>query len=140
MSDEYAIQQLLNCYSIGASRADWDAVLSTFATDGIWEVPARGMRLQGHEPIRATMIAFVGSMSYFVQLNSPATISVQGDRASARSVIRECGKFADRDEAMEVLGFYEDEIIRIDGKWKFARRRFIAAGIHRFALLAGPAF
>jgi len=135
MLDEIAIQQTLNKYSEGASRADWKQVMSTFTPDGIWEIPALQARYQDHSVIQNVMAAFVGQMAYFVQVNSPAIITVDGDKATARSVIRECGKFADRDEALEVLGRYEDELVRTPAGWKFARRVFRAAGKHTFALL-----
>ena len=135
MLDEIAIQQTLNQYTEGASRADWDQVMATFTPDGIWEIPALKARYQDHAVIRKVMAAFVGQMAYFVQINAPAIIAVSGDKATARSVIRECGKFADRDEALEVLGRYEDELVRTSGGWKFTRRTFYAAGKHTFALL-----
>lgn len=135
MIDEIAIQQVLNAYSEGASRSDWDQVLSTFLPDAIWEVPAMKMHFQGHAAMRPVMSGFVAKMAYFVQLNSPAIINVAGDKASARCTVRECGKFADRDEAMEVFGVYHDELVRAG--WKFSRRSFHPVGRHSYALLPG---
>lgn len=135
MLDEIAIQQVLNRYTEGASRADWEQVMATFTPDGIWEVPALAVQHQGHAQIQAAMAGFVEHMAYFVQINSPAIITVDGDKASARSVIRECGKYADRDEALEVLGTYDDELVRTEEGWKFARRTFRSVGVHSFALL-----
>ena len=134
MHDEIAIQQTLNLYSEGASRADWNQVLSTFAPDGIWEIPALTVRLQDRTAIQKVMADFVGQMAYFVQVNSPAIITIDRDRATARSIIRECGKYADRDEALEVLGRYEDELVRTSAGWKFSRRVFHAHGKHTFSL------
>jgi hypothetical protein len=135
MLDEMAIQQTINTYSDGASRADWNQLLSTFTPDCVWEIPGLKARYQGHTVIQNVMSSFVGQMAYFVQVNSPAIITVEGDKATARSVIRECGKFSDRNEALEVLGRYEDELVRTPMGWKFTRRAFYAAGKHRFALL-----
>lgn len=135
MLDEIAIQQTLNRYSEGASRADWQQVMSTFMPDGTWEIPALKARYQEHAVIQKVMAAFVGQMAYFVQINAPAIISVQGDRATARSIIRECGKFADRNEALEVFGRYEDDLVRTTEGWKFSRRVFHPMGRHAFALL-----
>ncbi len=140
MTDEEAIQQTLNRYTEGASRRDWDQVMNTFLPDGVWSVPGQGLEVQGHDAMRAAMGGFVQMMDYFVQMNTPAIIAIDGDAATARSVIRECGKFAGKDEALEVLGFYKDELVRTgDGAWKFAKRTFTSAGMHRFALMAGPA-
>lgn len=139
MTDEFAIQQLLSLYSDGCSRGDWDQVMATFLPDGVWEVPGLGARHEGHAVIRKAMAGFVAQMDYFVQISAPAIIEVDGDRATARSTIRECGKFRGRDEALEVMGFYADELVRSAEGWKFARRSFTGAGLHRFALLPGPA-
>jgi ketosteroid isomerase-like protein len=135
MIDEIAVQQTINRYSDGASRRDWERVLSTFTSDATWEIPTFGVVFREHGVIRDAMAGFVAQMAYWVQVNAPALITVNGDRANARSTIRECGKFADRDEALEVLGYYEDELKRTEQGWKFTRRVFHALGQHRFALL-----
>jgi hypothetical protein len=137
MIDEIAIQQTLNRYSEGVSRADWKQVMATFTKDATWEIPVLGARFQDHTVIQKAMSDFVGQMAYFVQINSPAIIAVDGDKASARSIIRECGKFADRDEALEVFGRYSDELIRTPERWKFTRRVFDPIGQHRLKLLPG---
>ena len=136
MSDAFAIQQTLNLYTEGSCRSDWDQVLGTFTYDGVWEVPGIGS-FTGRSEIEPVMAAFVGQMDYFIQLNTPAIITIDGDSATARSVIRECGKFKGKDEALEVLGFYNDELVRTVEGWKFSRRRFKSAGMQRFALLPG---
>ena len=139
MSDIEAIQQLLNRYSEGACRRDWAQVMATFAADAVWAVPSQGVELTGHAAIQPAMAGFVDQMDYFVQMNSAAVIEVDGDSASSRCVIRECGKFAGRDEALEVLGQYEDALVRTADGWKFTRRSFRSFGLHRFALLPGAA-
>ena len=136
MTDEFAIQKVLNLYTEGSGRADWDRVLGTFADDGVWHVPGVGT-FTGRAEIQPIMEGFIAQMDYFVQLNTPAIITVDGDKATARSVIRECGKFKGKDEALEVLGFYSDDLIRTAAGWRFARRTWQAAGMHRFALLSG---
>lgn len=137
MSDEVAIQQVINRYTDGCNRQDWPQVMATFAEDGVWEV--QGNAITGHGAIQAAMAGFLTQMAYFTQIASASVIAVDGDRASARTTIRECGKFADRDEALEVLGRYDDELVRTASGWRFARRRFTSFGAHRFALLPGPA-
>lgn len=132
MIDEIAIQQTLNTYTEGSSRADWDQVLSTFMPDGAWE--AAGHRFEGHAAIRAAMGGFIAEFAYFVQTNAPAMITIDGDKATARSVIRECGKYADSDELLEVLGSYTDELVRTEQGWKFARRTFAVSGAHSIPL------
>ena len=137
MNEEISIQQTINRYSEGASRADWDQVLSTFVPDGVWEIPHFGAKFQGHNAIGEALRHFTQPMEYIVQLNAPALINVHDETATARSVIRECGKFMGQNEALEVLGFYSDTLLRTQAGWKFTRRVFEVRGMHRFVLVSG---
>lgn len=134
MNDEASVQHTLNRYSAHSSRADWDRVLATFLPDGVWQVPGLGARFDGREAIRGGLLRFSGPMDYMLQTNSPAVIEVDGDAATALSVIRECGKFTGRDEALEVLGLYADRLVRTAEGWRFAERVFEIRGMHSFPL------
>lgn len=132
MSDEFAIQQVLNTYTYNATIGDLPAMVATFAPDGVWEVPGAGIAMTGHEAILAAAKGITGVLEYMTQMNSPAIIKVDGDRATAKSVIRECGKYAGRELHLEVLGAYEDELVRLPEGWRFARRRFTTVGMHDY--------
>lgn len=138
MSDIEAIQQLINRYSDAATRRDWAQMQDVFAADGEWLVPEQGMAFRGPETIVAPMAAFLERFDYFVQMNSAAVIEVEGDHATARSVVRESGKFAGTAIGIEVMGQYTDDLVRTEAGWKFARRTFTGLGMHRYDLLTGP--
>lgn len=137
MIEQLSIQQTINRYSEGASRADWGQVLSTYLAEGVWEIPHFGAKFEGHDAIRDALRHFSDPMDYIVQINAPALIDVHDETATARSVIRECGKFAGQNEALEVLGFYADTLLRTPTGWKFTRRVFEVRGMHRFPLIPG---
>lgn len=130
MDDYIAVQQTLNSYTVGASRADWDAVIDTFLPDGIWEVPALDLVSAGHDAIRASVSVFVDQMDYFIQINSPAVITLAGDTATASSAIREYGRMAQGGEPVEVFGLYDDRLVRTAQGWRFVRRTFTLAGMN----------
>ena len=132
MSDEIAIQQVLNTYSYNASIGDHAAMAATYTPDGVWEVPSIGLELAGHEAIIGASQGVTAKLDYIVQLNTPAIINVDGDRATAHSVIRECGKYAGKQLNLEVLGIYDDELVRLPEGWRFVRRRFTTKGMHDF--------
>ena len=134
MDDVTAIQQLLNAYTEAASRSDWTTVASCFTEDAIWETPAG--KIAGRDDAIAKMKELVGGFDYIVQLNAPGVITVSGDTATARSVIRECGKLKGQDVAMEFLAHYNDEIVRTADGWKFTHRVFVSQGMHSFAVSA----
>jgi ketosteroid isomerase-like protein len=133
MIDEVEIQQLISLYHEGGSTADYDQVLATFLPDGIWEVPALDVRSQGHADIRAAISGLVASIEYLVQINAPAVIVVDGDTATARSLVHESAKFRNRPGLMNVVGQYRDELQRTADGWRFARRTFTILGRHMAA-------
>lgn len=135
MLDEIAIQQTISRWSEGASRRDWDQVASTLLPNAVWEVPAFGLRGEGSTAILAKVQAFVVPFAYGLQVNAPAIITVSGDSAAARSVIRETAKYADRDVAFEGLGFYNDALVRTPEGWKFSHRTFEVVAARNFPLL-----
>jgi hypothetical protein len=132
MTDEPAIQRVLNRYTEGSCRTDWDQVIDTFTPEGTWGVPAFGLVCEGKDAVLAGLKSFVEPMAYLVQINAPALITITGDTATARSPIRESGKYADRDEALEVLGIYADKLVRTPEGWKFTERCFELLGLHTF--------
>jgi SnoaL-like domain len=66
--------------------------------------------------------------------NSPGLIEFRGDQAMSRCLINECGKYKDRDEGLQILGAYEDTLIKTNEGWKFARRICVVHGMHNFPL------
>ncbi len=107
-------------------------MVATFAEDGVWEVPGIGALCTGHEEILAAAQGITGTIEYMVQMNSPAIIEVNGDTATAKTIIRECGKYAGRDTNLEVLGLYEDQLKRTPDGWRFAKRTFTVRGMHDY--------
>ena len=132
MSDEFAVQQTLNTYSVNASLGNLEAMVATFTPDGVWDIPGIDARFEGRDAILAGAQAIMGSIEYMVQLNSPAIIKIDGDTATAQCVIRECGKYANRPKSLEVLGLYTDRLVRTAEGWRFAQRTFTVRGMHDF--------
>jgi ketosteroid isomerase-like protein len=124
MLDQVAIQQLIGRYIEAASSGNIEVVGSTYAEDGVWEIPAFPMTVNGRANIVAKISELLEPMEYLVQMGSPASITVNGDRATARSSMREGCKFKGKNIAAEILGVYDDDLIRTNEGWKFARRTF----------------
>lgn len=135
MIDEVATQQVLNLYSESTSRADFDTAVSTFTPDGVWEIASSGQKFHGPAAIKEAFETFTAPMDHVVQLNAHGVIRIDGDTATVRSVIRECGRLTDRDVAFDALGFYADSMVRTEDGWKFMSRRFELQGMHNYTLL-----
>jgi len=136
VQEELAIQKVINTYSQAASLGEWDRALATYLPDAVWDIPNLGMKLEGRDAIRSTLIAFMDTMDYVLQINTPALIEVSGDTATARSGIRECGKTKGKEEGFEFLGMYVDRLVRTAEGWKFEERIFDGIGTHYFPLVA----
>lgn len=134
-TDAVAIQDLISNYHEAGSVGDWDRMIATFAPDAVWEFTQSGRRFEGHAAIREAVTAFTAPLEYVAQINAPAVIAVNGDSATARSSIRESGKFAGRNEGVEAFGIYHDRLVRAEHGWRFAHRAFELRWLHRVPIL-----
>ena len=130
MSDKLEIQETISLYHEGASTNDLDKVNATFLPDGIWEVPSLNILCQGQANILEAMTALLAQFEYLVQINAPAIVAVDGDTASARSLVRECTKVRGRPGLIDVVGQFSDELQRTPDGWKFAHRTYTVLGTH----------
>ena len=68
--------------------------------------------------------ALVEDTTSLIQLNTPSDISIDGEHARAQCSIRETGSIASQGIRFEAHGWYDDELVREHGLWKFSRRTF----------------
>lgn len=128
MGKRREIQQQLNRYSDAVNRRDWKAFASLYAEDALWEGTGDlVMRFEGRDVITRGFAGLIEPMSMFIQMNAPAVIEVDGDRASARTTIHELGDVPAAGTRFEIYGRYEDELVRQRGTWLFHHRRFVPA-------------
>jgi ketosteroid isomerase-like protein len=135
--DHIEIQATISQYSVAAGMRDVDTIVSTFAVDGVWDVAALPAPVKGHEALRTAMKALLEPMENFFQLNAPAIIELHGDRATARTGIREGGKLAGSNIVLDVMAFYDDELLRTPQGWKFARRKLTVVAVNRYTVVSG---
>jgi hypothetical protein len=123
-SDHIAIQALISRYSSAVSRRDWGALEELFMPDATWEViGGPGVRFAGAELAPGIRGLVEGTDTIF-QMNSPAIIAVEGDRAVAQSCMYELGVTLDKSSRFEAPGIYDDVVVKRDGQWRFASRRY----------------
>ncbi|WP_201359433.1 nuclear transport factor 2 family protein [Mycobacterium paraintracellulare] len=118
--DEAAIRDLIAGYALALDAGDVDGCVRLFASDG--EFLVYGKTFAGHDGIAGMFRAAARGL----HLTGVSRITVDGDRASARSQVLfvRCGDLQLRP------ALYDDELTRVDGQWRFARRRcrFITSG------------
>ena len=132
MEDSVAIQQLMNRYSVSSSRGNIDDVVTTFVPDGIWRIASLEKTFEGQAAIRDGLTAFTSQQDYVMQQNAPAVITIDGDSATATSVVCERGKLARTGNVFEALGFYVDKLLRTAEGWRFKQRSFELVSMRTF--------
>src|SRR5579864_492799 len=108
VSERAAIQDVITRYSDAITRRDWVVLAELFAPDAVWEViggPA--FRYTGAD-VALGIQRIVESTSTLTQINGPALIEMEGDRATARSTIYEFGETIDKASRFEEPGTYDD--------------------------------
>jgi hypothetical protein len=72
----------------------------------------------------------------FVQMTHSVNIDLEGDRATAVTVVHEVGSQKASGSTLSAMGLYHDIITRVGGRWGFERRYFETLD----AEMSGPLF
>ena len=133
--DRAEIEDLLSRYLFAMDYNDFDTYGDTFTEDGTLEF-ARGS-VTGREEIKAAAKGFkeaVGAIYVDVD-GKPAVlrhvlahtaIRIEGDRAWTRAQWFEMANDGPgKTLKMGTFGIYEDELVRVDGRWLFSLRRIL---------------
>ena len=133
--DRAQIEDLMARYLFAIDYNDWDAYVETFAPDGVLEFASGSST--GRPAIRAMVAKFAEGIGrfYHTEDGKPAklrhvilqsVIRVEGRHAWARSLWLEMANHGPGDTMkMGTYGLYEDELVKIDGQWLFAKRQVL---------------
>lgn len=126
LEDREAIRELLNAYGATLDARDFAGFQALFARDAVYE-GGGGAAARGPAAIRAQLEQIMGANplglptpNFHLFLNE--TITVAGDRATALSKSLFVVPGASGRAEIVFLAHYDDELVREDGRWKFARR------------------
>lgn len=121
LEDRLAIRELMEAYGDAVFRHDAEGWADCWTQDAVWD-------LMGHEVrgLDAMIPAWKAAMSSFRLAGFfvfPGVTTVVGDTARSRSHTQEHLILNDGG-ARRIIGRYEDELLREDGCWRFAVRRY----------------
>jgi hypothetical protein len=133
--DRQAIQDLIFRYSDAVTRADYDQVLTVFASEAVWESPPLEVRFDSADAFIDYPIEGSASLDVLIQTAHNSVIELLGaDRARATTTIHEmvrgvattAGVHGEIGTEMNVdqYGIYHDRFAKVDGDWKFTHRLF----------------
>jgi hypothetical protein len=120
--DENAVRSLAAAYSDAVNRRDHEGMAAVFAPDGIIEKPGFGDPVQGIEKITKRYRRLQSERDFLCQMIHSGIVEIDGDRATARWWFSELKKPVGSDDWLYMIGVYQDEAVRLDVGWRFARR------------------
>lgn len=136
--DRLEIQQLFSLYCSYADAWDWESWSELFAPDGQWL--AQSARLRNRDDFRAKIEQHAGErpklVRHFISNIIIDELGDDGERATARCDLIVISADGPDDDAAKItlVGMYRDELVKLDGKWRFQVRRFDAESI----MMAAP--
>jgi hypothetical protein len=119
LEDIEAIKRLKHEYCFALDRRDWDSVVGFFARDGVVDYGQIGSAM-GQKAIRKLFVDRISSdFTFFAHMVHNPIIEVKGDRASGKWYF-DIPAAVLSDQARWITGWYDDEYVREDGRWKYA--------------------
>lgn len=122
LEDRLLIRELIGDYSDATFRQDAEAWLACWTEDGV-RAQAGAREHHGKAALRAmwdAVWAMLDKLAFFTEIG---VIEVQGDQAITRCYCREI-LFLKDGGVRKVVGVYDDQLVRQNGKWLFARREY----------------
>lgn len=122
LQDRLLIRDLVDAYSDATFRGDVEAWLACWTEDAVRSFGDHECR--GKAALRAfwdQVWTTIEKMAFFCELGA---LEVAGDRASGRCHTQEILFLKGGADRREVLGLYDDQLVRENGFWLFARRDY----------------
>jgi hypothetical protein len=126
VADRLAIQDLIARYAVVVDSRDYDALDGLFTPDAVIDFTAFGGPAGNPVEIKAFLSDSLGLFSRTQHLMGLPVVTVDGDRASARTPCNNPMVLTEPDGATKVwlIGlWYDDELVRTESGWRFASRR-----------------
>ncbi len=129
--DRREISDLLVRYATGIDRRDWPLFRTVFTDDckldygeiGVWN---------GVDAVTAFMVQSHAMAGHTMHRLSNQVITVDGDKAAARTYIDAVIMLGDNQTGVNALGFYDDQIVRTADGWRIAYRQFTQVRVSTF--------
>ncbi len=119
LADREAIRELVNQYAHQVWQNDIPAIAELFAEDGVMDTDTHGS-IQGRGAIARDYEQMLAD-NVFRPFVHNHIIDLNGDEANG-TVYLDLRATIDGEDQLGA-GFYDDQYVRVDGEWKFRRRK-----------------
>ena len=124
LEDKLAIEELIATYNQSLDGGNYEGWLACWADDAVFD--GLGKYLVGIQAIRGFADGYEVGYRQRLPALKHYTINIlskiDGDRASSSSYVQ-LTTLSDKGVRILLTGSYEDDLKRIDGRWRFARRK-----------------
>ena len=125
ITDELAVRDLTARFSDACNTRNIEAFRRLWLADGVWEIgeplPARA---EGIEKIVKMLENLLNAWEFFVQMTHTGIVRISGDMATARWTVQETARQPKATGFYNNFALYEDKLVRVEGNWYFAERRY----------------
>lgn len=121
--DRQDISELLVRYASGIDRRDWTLFRTVFTEDCQLDYGEIGT-WNGVDTVVDFMERVHAMAGHTMHRLSNIAVTLDGDRAQARTYIDGLIMAADNRSGVNAIGFYDDEIVRTADGWRIARRTY----------------
>lgn len=121
--DRQDISDLLVRYASGIDRRDWPLFRTVFTEDCQLDYGEIGA-WNGVDAVADFMEQVHAMAGHTMHRLSNITVTLDGDRAQARTYIDGLIMAAHNRSGVNAIGFYDDEIVRTADGWRIARRKY----------------
>jgi 3-phenylpropionate/cinnamic acid dioxygenase small subunit len=126
ISDRIEINDLLIRYTRGIDQKDWKLLDTVFTPDAELDYVSSGGIAGGYPEVRAWLEKALAIFPATLHYVTNSEVTLQGDRASARTAVYNPMFFRNPDGSMHhfaVGAWYVDELVRTKQGWRIAKRR-----------------
>ena len=123
LEDIEAIKRLMSLYCYHADNRDGESWSQVFTEDGVFETDLYGTHA-GRETIRRLQ-----HRSFAIHYAMNPIIDIDGDRATGKWLLLMPCSFDEQEGAKRAVwagAKYENELVRVQGEWRFKRVRLIS--------------
>lgn len=127
VEDRLEIRELIEAFAVGAMHVDTELWGSTWADEALWSLPSMEQPAQGKDNVLAAFKEKMAYVDYMSMICFPSQLKVDGDKATGKSYCREL-IYPKAGGRVIVVGYFDDEYVRRDGRWQFTSRIYTVMG------------